>query len=63
MDKEIQDHQDKTIDYVIKAKQLQNESTLVITLNRVPVDKLLRALAKTTTREDLKERIKKALNE
>jgi len=68
MDKQIQDYQDKMVGYLIKAQELQNESGFEIMINNkeigiVSVNEVLRSLFKMTTREDLKEKIKKALDE
>ena len=68
MNKEIQDHQDKMVGYLIKAIELEKESGFGILIadakvGSVSADEILNSIAKMTTREDLKERIKKALNE
>ena len=67
MQKEIKEHQDKMVKFVIKAKELQNESGFKILLSTdefapTSVDLLLKSLLGATTRADLKEKIKKALN-
>lgn len=67
MQKEIKEHQDKMVKFVIKAKKLQNESGFKILLSMnefasTPVDLLLESLLRATTRTNLKEKIKKALN-
>ena len=68
MDQEIQAHQDKMVGYLIKAKELEKESGFGILImdakiGAVSVNEVLSSVAKMTTREDLKERIEKALNE
>lgn len=63
MNKEIQKHQDTMVKFVVKAKELQNESGLQVGLDMggstclIPVDAILKSLLKMTTREDLKVRL------
>ena len=62
---QIETHQDTMVNYVIKAKELQNESGLQVGLampgmtNLIPVDAILQSLLKMTTRRDLKDKILK----
>lgn len=68
MTEEIARHQDKMVNFTIKAKELQNESGLLIGLAvkgvniiLVPVDDCLKSLLKMTTRQDLQDRIRTSL--
>jgi len=66
MEKEIKDHQDKMVKFVIKAKTLQDESGFGVALSinegpPVPVNLLLESLFRATTRNDLKQEIEEAL--
>lgn len=66
MNEEIKQEQDKMVDFVIRAKNLQNESGLGVGLSMeglplIPVDTFLEALWNSTIRKDLKEKIEKAL--
>ena len=61
-------YQDEKIGFVIDAKQLQSESGFSVSLSfdgmqpHIPVDMILSTLLEMTTREDLKNRIKAAIN-
>ncbi len=69
MEKEIKEHQDKMVNSVIKAKELQNKIGLVVGLSigspapLVAVDDLLKSLYNMTTRKDLKKKIEGVLIE
>lgn len=68
MDKKLKEYQDRMTDYVVKAKELQNESGWVVGLQMegitdlIPVDAIIKSLLNQTTRPELKRKLTKVNN-
>jgi hypothetical protein len=63
MDKKLKKYQDRMTDYVVKAKELQNETGLVVGLrieritDFIPVDALIKSLLNQSIKPELKRKL------
>lgn len=67
MNKEVKDYQDNMVNFLINAKLFEDQSGFGIAIIKdssiVPINNLLKGIHKATTREDLKLKIEKALDD